>query len=71
MFGEDQSRYVITVSPGNVKNIINQCIKSNVLASVIGNVEKNNLKIDGLITISNSELVDSYESVLPNMMNIN
>ena len=70
MFGEDQSRYVITVSLDKVKDVINQCTKSNVSAKIIGNVQKNNLEIDGLVTISNNELIDSYESFLPDMMNI-
>jgi phosphoribosylformylglycinamidine synthase II len=70
MFGEDQSRYVITVSSDKVQDTINQCTKYEVSANIIGNVQKNNLEIDGLVTISNNELIDSYESVLPSMMNI-
>jgi phosphoribosylformylglycinamidine (FGAM) synthase-like enzyme len=70
MFGEDQSRYVITVSLDKVNDVIDQCTKSNVSANIIGDIQKNNLEIDGLVTISNSELIDCYESVLPNMMNI-
>ena len=70
MFGEDQSRYVITVSLDKVNDVIDQCTKSNVSANIIGDIQKNDLEIDGLVTISNNELIDSYESVLPDMMNI-
>ena len=64
MFGEDQSRYVITCSADNAKKIL---ASGNALQ--IGIVTANpTLKIDGSVAISMAELREAHENWFPKFM---
>ena len=69
LFGEDQSRYIITVKP-TWKSLFEEKMKNQgINFDLIGNITSSQLKINENIIISNDELTDSYESLIPSIMN--
>ena len=69
LFGEDQSRYIITVSP-EYENIFEKKMKKlGVIYDKIGCITASQLKINSSIIISNNEIRDAYESLIPSIMN--
>ncbi len=68
LFGEDQSRYIITIKPRFVSAFENKIKKNGIDYELIGNITSSQLKINDGIIISNSELKNSYESLIPSIM---
>ncbi len=69
LFGEDQSRYVITISP-ELENIFKKKMKKRgVKYELIGCITSSQLKINDNIIISNNEIRDAYENLIPSVMN--
>jgi phosphoribosylformylglycinamidine synthase len=69
LFGEDQSRYIVAVSPNNRDQLISRLKKNKVENHMIGKVLKEELKINNNTIISNSELCEAYENTIPSIMN--
>jgi len=66
MFGEDQSRIIITVSQRNYEHVIQQCMNSDIEYTVIGEVIEDILKINDLIHIKVEELEVAYQDSIKN-----
>ena len=69
LFGEDQSRYIITISPQYENIFKGKMKKLGIKYEQIGRITTSQLKINESIIISNSELQDSYEGLIPSIMN--
>ena len=69
LFGEDQSRYIITISPQYENIFKGKMKKLGIKYEQIGRITTSQLKINESIIISNSELLDSYEGLIPSIMN--
>ena len=69
LFGEDQSRYIITISPQYENIFKGKMKKLGIKYELIGRITTSQLKINESIIISNSELQDSYEGLIPSIMN--
>ena len=67
-FGEDQARYVISVSPDNVKNIITAARDANVAIKNLGIVQGNTVNIKNTFTITLNELLDAHSTWMPKYM---
>ena len=69
LFGEDQSRYLITTSPENVNEIRDSASMTSIELTNIGQTIGSDLVINDNISIPVEELTTAYESWLPNYMN--
>ena len=69
LFGEDQSRYIITISPELESIFEKKMKKRGVKYEPIGYITSSQLKINDSIIISNNEFRDAYESLIPSVMN--
>ena len=69
LFGEDQSRYIITISPQYENIFKGKMKKLGIKYELIGRITSSQLKINDSIIISNGELRDSYEGLIPSIMN--
>ena len=67
-FGEDQARYVISVSPDNVKDIITAARDANVSIKNLGIVQGNTVNIKNTFTITLNELLDAHSTWMPKYM---
>jgi phosphoribosylformylglycinamidine synthase len=70
LFGEDQARYLIEVSPTNLTNVMQELANAKVSAQQIGVISQNDeLKINSTTIAKISELKAINEAWLPNYMN--
>jgi len=69
-FGEDQARYILSVTPENRDQILIAAQKENVTAQVIGKTGGQALTFGSAAPISVAELLDSHQSWMPNYMTI-
>ncbi|MFL2836083.1 MAG: phosphoribosylformylglycinamidine synthase subunit PurL [Alphaproteobacteria bacterium] len=69
LFGEDQSRYIITISPQYENIFKGKMKKLGIKYELIGRITSSQLKINESIIISSGELRDSYEGLIPSIMN--
>ena len=69
LFGEDQSRYIVAVSPSDKAKLLSRLKKNNVENHMIGKILKQELKINNNIIISDNELYEAYENTIPSIMN--
>ncbi len=69
LFGEDQSRYIITIAPELESVFEKKMKKRGVKYELIGCITSSQLKINDSIIISNNEIRDAYESLIPSVMN--
>ncbi|MDG1003916.1 MAG: AIR synthase related protein, partial [Emcibacteraceae bacterium] len=67
-FGEDQARYVISVSPDNVKGIITAARDANVAIKNLGIVQGNTVNIKNTFIITLNELLDAHSTWMPKYM---
>jgi len=68
IFGETQSRIIISLSPNKKDDFINLCNKSGVIFENIGEVIADNFIIENVINTKVDKLVEEYESAIPNIM---
>ena len=68
LFGEDQSRYVITSSTKNVEEIEDTASMTSINLTHIGKTYGTNLEINDSISIPVEEMSTAYENWLPNYM---
>ena len=69
IFGESQSRIVVSVSKNNLDNFIDLCKKNNLFFEKLGEVIENNFIIKDVVTTTVTELTKQYENAIPNIMN--
>ncbi len=67
-FGEDQGRYVVTVSPKDVKQVLSKASAANISVIEIGITGGNTLKLGDARAISVSELTTAHEGWFPRFM---
>jgi phosphoribosylformylglycinamidine synthase len=65
LFGEDQSRIIISASPDKAKNILDGAGKNKIPVEIIGTVTKDRLKIQGVIDLPVQELYRCYYQSFP------
>lgn len=70
LFGEDQARYIITVSDKMLDKLIEDAEEANITTQVIGKTKGSSLKINDGNSISVAELYELNERVLPEHMAI-
>jgi len=68
LFGESQSRIIITVKPENLSIVKKIAQDHQIHFSVIGNVEGHRLIIEGMIDLSVRKLAEVYEGAIEQMM---
>ncbi|WP_417671806.1 phosphoribosylformylglycinamidine synthase subunit PurL [Roseibium sp.] len=68
LFGEDQGRYVLTVSAGNLDALLEDAIDAGVEALRIGTTGGTELTVEGILTISVAKLKEAHENWFPNYM---
>ncbi len=70
LFGESQSRVVVSAGKDKLDEIIKLCKTENVPVSVIGLVENNGtFSIDGYIELSTDEIRNIYDNAITDIMN--
>ncbi len=67
-FGEDQGRYVVTVSAGRAPAILEQAQKAGVAAAHIGKTQNSLLELKGVFSVDVKSLREANEAWLPNYM---
>jgi len=67
-FGEDQSRYLVTLAKPEAERLLAVAKNAGVPAQIIGRTEGNALTLAGGNTISLSELTAAHEGFLPRLM---
>lgn len=68
LFGESQSRAIVSLSPDKLKAVEEVVKKNNVLFTVIGKVGGENIKINDIINLPIRELYKEWQDFLPNLM---
>ncbi|MBU1905884.1 MAG: phosphoribosylformylglycinamidine synthase subunit PurL [Candidatus Omnitrophica bacterium] len=68
LFGETQSRIILSIRPGNLKKILSIAKKNKIPVSVIGKVTGNRLVINDLIKVSISDLYKTWHNAIANFM---
>lgn len=68
LFGESNSRVIVTISPNNYDNFIEILLKHNVNYNEIGKVRKNIFNINNSIEMDINEVVSIYECTIPELM---
>lgn len=69
LFGESQSRVIVTCSADQADSILARFNKSGVKAARIGTVGGDNLKINSLIDLPTDKLIDAFYNSMPTFMN--
>lgn len=67
-FGEDQGRYVVTVSPKDMKQVLSKASAANISVIEIGITGGDTLKLGDARAISVSELTTAHEGWFPRFM---
>ncbi len=67
-FGEDQARYVLTVTAGNADKVLGAAKSAGVPAMKLGETGGAALTVDGAGTISVADLKSAHEAFFPNLM---
>jgi phosphoribosylformylglycinamidine synthase len=68
LFGESQSRIIVSVDPVNFLKLEFLCMKNDVEIKRIGKVVKDTFSIDGCIETTVKELRNTYETAIPELM---
>jgi phosphoribosylformylglycinamidine synthase len=67
-FGEDQSRYLVTVPRDRAERVLEQLKESGVAADLIGTTGGGELKLGGARAIPLAEMIEAHESWFPRFM---
>jgi phosphoribosylformylglycinamidine synthase len=68
LFGEDQSRILLSTSRGNFQALLRMCSENNVDAEQIGIVGGDSLVVEGILQIACSTLVNTYFGSIEKIM---
>lgn len=69
LFGESQSRVLVSLNPANEEELKNICNEFNISFNKIGRVVKNTFSIEGCIQSSVTEFRSIWENAIPDRMN--
>ncbi|NOZ43337.1 MAG: phosphoribosylformylglycinamidine synthase subunit PurL, partial [Alphaproteobacteria bacterium] len=69
-FGEDQARYILSVPADRAENILAKAGESGIDIKLIGQVEGKIFKIDTILTLPISELVEKHRRWMPEFMSM-
>ena len=64
LFGEDQSRLLITTPREYAHIVLQECVGAHVYAEIIGEVQKDTLQINKMINLRTSEMAEVYMNSL-------
>jgi phosphoribosylformylglycinamidine synthase len=68
LFGEDQGRYLLAVSPANETRVLEECARAGVAAAVVGDAGGEGFAVKGLFDIPLDELRAVNEGWMPRFM---
>jgi phosphoribosylformylglycinamidine synthase len=68
LFGEDQGRYVVTVSQDKVEAVLEDILDAGVDVQQIGTTGGSDLTVEGILTISVANLKKAHEDWFPKYM---
>ncbi len=68
LFGESQSRIVISFSPNKLNDIMNVLNKHKVKSFELGKTKKDTFKLNDNFVLSINEIKDLYDNAIPNLM---
>ncbi|MEW5923524.1 MAG: phosphoribosylformylglycinamidine synthase subunit PurL [Candidatus Zixiibacteriota bacterium] len=68
LFGETQSRVVVSVENGSAGKLVDLCVMNNVSIQAIGIVGGEHLSINDLVNVPLKKLEDAYYNSLPKML---
>ena len=68
LFGEDQGRYVLTVSRDRLDAVLEDLLDAGIDAQQIGKTGGKDLTVEGILTISVANLKKAHEDWFPNYM---
>ena len=68
LFGEDQGRYVVTVSQDKVEAVLEDILDGGIDVQQIGTTGGTDLTVEGILTISVANLKKAHEDWFPNYM---
>ena len=68
LFGEDQSRVVVSAPPDKAESLIALCTKNDIPARLIGTVGGERLVVGDLIDVGCGELGEAYYTSIENLM---
>jgi phosphoribosylformylglycinamidine synthase len=68
LFGESQSRIIISCEPDQAASLINHFMKNNIPCVAIGRTGGERFSINGLIDVELSDLADAFYNALPHLM---
>ena len=68
LFGEDQSRVVVSAAPDKAESLIALCAKNDIPARMIGTVGGERLVVGDLIDVGCGELGEAYYTSIENLM---
>jgi phosphoribosylformylglycinamidine synthase len=68
LFGESQSRILITIDANNFDKVSEICKQNGTNIARIGEVIKDKFEIKNFVSTSVCELIDAYEGAIPNIM---
>jgi len=68
LFGETQSRVIVTVHRGDGEKLVDLCIKNNVPVSAIGIVGGDDLTINEMVAVKLDQMHDAFYDSLPKML---
>lgn len=69
LFGESQSRVVVTINPLKVDEFENYCSSNSLFFEKIGTVTSGHFEINSYIQTNVKELIHAYENAIPEIMN--
>lgn len=69
LFGESQSRVIITCAPGKADSVLSRFNQRGVIAKKIGTVGGQNLRINELVKLPTNKLIDAFYNSMPAFMN--
>ncbi|MGS4885598.1 phosphoribosylformylglycinamidine synthase subunit PurL [Roseibium sp. MB-4] len=68
LFGEDQGRYVVTVSPDRLDAVLEDIVDAGIEVERIGTTGGTDLTVQGVLTISVAKLKKAHENWFPDYM---
>jgi phosphoribosylformylglycinamidine synthase len=69
LFGESQSRVIVSISPKQEREFESQAEKTKVPYFKIGKVTQRNLEISSLIHLTSEQIEKTYREAIPKRMN--
>jgi len=68
LFGETQSRIIVSVDKNDGEKLVELCIKNNVPVSAIGKVGGDKLSINDIVSVSLTDMIPAFYESLGKLM---